>query len=212
MQPLEIGSGDSILIVAPHPDDECIGAGGILTAYAGQTDVWVLSDGRYGSHDIDPEELVEIRKREFIAEMEYLGIRQYRLFGLEDKSLQNHLSVLDNVSLAPYSVILVPHREELHPDHSAAYQIVSNAVRKQGLRDVTVYQYEVSTPMRMPSHYMDITDRMQKKRECIELHESQIREVDYYEVARSLNSFRAYLLCLRNSYVEAYCISDPESE
>ena len=46
--PIVIDSEDKIAIIAPHPDDECIGVGGILSLYPELCDVFVLTDGRYG--------------------------------------------------------------------------------------------------------------------------------------------------------------------
>lgn len=43
---LEISEKDRILILAPHPDDECIGAGGILARYPDLCRVVVLTDDR----------------------------------------------------------------------------------------------------------------------------------------------------------------------
>ena len=48
MIPIKIASEDKILIIAPRPDDECIGGGGIIAAYPNQCDVLLLTDGAYG--------------------------------------------------------------------------------------------------------------------------------------------------------------------
>ena len=48
MNKINICSDEKILIVAPHPDDECIGAGGILCTYTNQCEVIVLTDGALG--------------------------------------------------------------------------------------------------------------------------------------------------------------------
>ena len=47
--PLVIKETEKILIVAPHPDDESIGTGGLLSLYSNQCDVIVMTDGRYGN-------------------------------------------------------------------------------------------------------------------------------------------------------------------
>ena len=50
--PLVIKETEKILIVAPHPDDESIGTGGLLSLYSNQCDVIVMTDGRYGNTEI----------------------------------------------------------------------------------------------------------------------------------------------------------------
>lgn len=46
--PLSVSNQDKIVIIAPHPDDECIGTGGLLALYPTLCDVIVLTDGRQG--------------------------------------------------------------------------------------------------------------------------------------------------------------------
>ena len=80
MQVLEIKPNDNILIIAPHPDDECIGPGGVLCLYPKQCSVIVLTDGREGQGDVLPDIAKKIRKTEFVEEMRYLGIQDYHMF------------------------------------------------------------------------------------------------------------------------------------
>ena len=51
---LSFSSKDRILIVAPHPDDEAIGCGGILALYGDQCDVLILTDGSKGKSKLRP--------------------------------------------------------------------------------------------------------------------------------------------------------------
>ena len=40
---------DRIAIIAPHPDDECLGASAALLLAADRTDVFVMTDGSHGN-------------------------------------------------------------------------------------------------------------------------------------------------------------------
>ena len=50
-QEIVFTSDDSIAIIAPHPDDECLGAAAALLMAPDRTDVYVLTDGSHGSPD-----------------------------------------------------------------------------------------------------------------------------------------------------------------
>ena len=97
MQILTIKSNDRILIVAPHPDDECIGAGGILALYPQMCTVLVLTDGGQGQGDVPPEKERKIRKCEFYAEMRELGIKRYQMLDYEDGTLMRHTDCMLNI-------------------------------------------------------------------------------------------------------------------
>lgn len=63
-----IDKEDKILIVAPHPDDESIGCGGLLALYGKQCDVRLLTDGRRGKSEqrknVSDNEIIATRKEE----------------------------------------------------------------------------------------------------------------------------------------------------
>lgn len=212
MKEISIDEKDKILVVAPHPDDECIGVGGLLAAYAQSADVWVMTDGRYGSHEPFDIELANIRKAEFISEMEYVGVNDFRLYGIEDGTLKYNLDALNYESLSRYSMIFVPHSDEIHPDHKATYKIVCNAIEHQERFQGAMFQYEITTPMRGATHYLNITSNMGKKLKCISMHESQKQLLDYCEIAKSLNSFRANIAGVRNSFLEIYKYTNLEGK
>ena len=90
MKALDIRDNDRILIIAPHPDDECIGPGGVLLQYAKQCEVIVLTDGRQGQGDTAPEKEKQIRKQEFLNGMKRLNIGCFRMLDIEDGTLLSH--------------------------------------------------------------------------------------------------------------------------
>ena len=47
---LKFEKDDVIAVIAPHPDDECLGAFAALHMMPGQTDIYVISDGSHGNH------------------------------------------------------------------------------------------------------------------------------------------------------------------
>lgn len=204
MTRLEISKDDHILVVAPHPDDECIGTGGLLTLFHNQCDVWLLSDGCQGRGDKSPIEIREKRKQEFLDEMRYLQPHDFRMFGLEDGTLRNHQDFFNDIDLSSYTIIFVTGKDDVHMDHIAAYYMVQRAIRKQQLREVKVYQYEISEPLHNVTHVFDITRVIQEKKQLISFHKTQLDLYDYCIMAESINAYRAAIYRLRNSYIEAF--------
>lgn len=205
MKKLEITEKDKILILAPHPDDECIGAGGLLLRYASQCDVWLISDGRFGRREgISSSEIVRVRKNEFEAEMNDLGVNSYREFDLEDATLSMEPDLLKGENLFQYTKIFVPNKNDSHIDHRAVYQMLMNALDMEKCKEIRVYQYEITVPLDIVTDYLDVSAIMDHKKELIAMHKSQMQIIDYASMAKSLNRYRAISSGLDLSCIECF--------
>ena len=202
MNYLLIDPDDKILIVAPHPDDECIGTGGLLASYSQQCNVLVLTDGRIGQSNYPPAKTIEIRKQELKEELDSIHVC-YIAYSVEDGTLSKNHNVLDGFDLSKYTKIFVSGSNDGHPDHTAAYHIVKNAIMKQQV-ELELYLYEVHNPMTDPTHILDITDVIEKKIQLIQFHKSQLEDVLYDKMALALAKFRAIQNRRSNSYLEVY--------
>ena len=59
---------DRIAVIAPHPDDECLGTAAVLLLAPERTDIYVLTDGSHGNPEKSIEEEAEIRRKQFEAD------------------------------------------------------------------------------------------------------------------------------------------------
>lgn len=216
MKSLDISERSRILIIAPHPDDECIGCGGVLVNYAKYCDVLVLTDGRQGQGDESPLKIKENRKKEFIDEMEAIKVNSYRQLDIEDGTLLLHTDCLSGICLKGYDYIFVTGINDDHPDHKAAFMCVRQAV-KELAEDFSgkCFVYEVHTPILHPTHFLDITDSIKRKTELIRYHKSQLKELPYDKLAEQCASYRATLFRMPLKKIEVYeemMLRDDEGE
>ncbi len=209
MQILSVKEDDKLLIIAPHPDDECIGPGGILALYPHLCKVIVLTDGRQGQGDIAPEIEKEIRKREFANEMLEAGISDYEMLDYEDGSLMQHTDCLECVDLTSFTKIFVTGIHDNHPDHTASCISVRQALKKQAITDVEIYLYEVHSPLQEVTHMADITEVIEKKLTLIRCHKSQLTSLSYDKMAKSLAEYRALQNRAAGCYFETYAYMSP---
>ena len=209
LQILEIQKRDQLLIVAPHPDDECIGAGGILACCPDICQVIVLTDGRQGQGNADPQVIKKTREDEFAEEMKAAGIENYRMLGYEDGTLMQHTDCLENQDLSLYTKIFVTGIHDGHPDHTAACVSVFQALHKQEVRDVEIFLYEVHSPLHTVTHMLDITDVIDKKLQLIRFHRSQLITLPYDKLAETMAAYRALQNRLVGCYVEVYTYMNP---
>jgi LmbE family N-acetylglucosaminyl deacetylase len=115
----------ALLVIAPHPDDETLGAGGLMYAMSrGGCPVTVLSvtDGEAAYPDW--ADLSAVRARELDAALFVLGagaIRTHRLHVPDGRvaQAQSRLREAIEALALPTSLLVAPYERDGHPDHEA---------------------------------------------------------------------------------------------
>lgn len=137
---LDIGAVGAPLVVAPHPDDEILGAGGLL-AMVGRAEIVAVTDGEASHPDScvhTPAELADIRRRETCIALhrlhpgaEWVVHRLGQPDGhIDEPSLAARLRML----LTPGRWCLATWRGDGHPDHEAVGRAAARACRESGAR------------------------------------------------------------------------------
>jgi LmbE family N-acetylglucosaminyl deacetylase len=179
----------SLLVVAPHQDDEVIGAGGtlLLAQRAGvRRDVLFVTNGDSKgetSYAASPEEVVRIRDAEAEEVCARLGAGVHRL-GIANAHPQpgiEHLERLAEIlqALDP-QVILLPWLLDSPARHRMLHHLLWLAHRRRGLRDTEVWGYQVHNVL-LPNGFVDITEVADAKRELLECYRSQNEHVLRYD-------------------------------
>lgn len=209
MQPIQIDikTSDKILIIAPHPDDECIGTGGLLAKYHKQCDVLVMTDGACGIDNIRSDKTIKIRIQELQHEMDYVIPHSYSQMMLRDGELMKNEKCLMDYDFSPYDKIFIPWYDDNHPDHTGAFLAIYNSVKENPVK-AEFFEYEAHVPFHDTNRYLDITDVIEKKKKLIQFHKSQTMARDYDEIAVSLAKYRACLANLPDGFLENYIAID----
>jgi N-acetylglucosamine malate deacetylase 1 len=139
----------SALVVAPHPDDETLGCGGVLakiTRAGGTVYVLFVTDGS-ASHPghpvLSPVRLAALRRDEARAATGALGIKWHNVFFLDtpDGTLASldlaHTDevvakIADILTKTTAEVLLLTYRHDGSTDHEASIAIVQEALRLTG--------------------------------------------------------------------------------
>lgn len=184
---LILNSDDRILVVSPHPDDESIGCGGVLSLYKGHCDVLLATDGY--NENLDNKAVSEVRVKEFIKATDYLGVCKRIMLHIPEGRITEYFSDFLSVDFCKYKYIFVPNRFEEHKDHSDLFKVINKVLKRQS-SNAELLEYEVWTTIRKPNVKIDITDVVEQKKNAILIHESQVEELDYVGMIIGLNTYR----------------------
>jgi len=200
----------NILVVAPHPDDESLGCGGVIHRHAARgarvTAVF-LTSGELGLKHLQREEAWRIREAEARAAASILGIADVRFLRCPDWQLLDALeptAALLRPILATETphVLYLPHPQESHPDHQAAAAIVALALNGRKPPQ-ELYGYEVWTPLSVYDEVRDISAAMPRKLRAVRCYRSQVAGIRYDRAVQGLNRYRG-VLAARCRYAEVF--------
>lgn len=136
----ELASAGSILVIAPHPDDEILGCGGLIAEALGRRlpiHVLILTDGT-GSHEtIAPALLRSLRRTETITAIARLGGARDMVdfldfadgaLGADPMDLERAVTAVAGILRArKVGTVVAPWHADPHPDHMAASRIAAAA-------------------------------------------------------------------------------------
>ncbi len=178
------------LVIAPHPDDAELGAGGtilLLRSQGHSVGVLDLTDG-----EPTPFGSPEIRRRETDAATAVLGLSWRGNLGLPNRRLEASIEARARLAgvlrqLRP-RVLFAPYWEDTHPDHVAASALVDAArfwakLTKTDLPGEPHFPHRIlyyfSVHLRIhprPSFVLDVSDHIEDKMRAVGCYRSQFIE------------------------------------
>ena len=199
----------SLLVLAPHPDDEVFGCGGLLALAVAQgvrVQVVVLSDGAAGGDAAQ-------REQECCAAAGEIGYRTHAgalsFWRLPDRGVvpDHALSwrIVQAIEGSRADWVLAPSPFEIHPEHRAVCLAAMLACAKAGTR---LGFYEVGQPL-MPNCLVDISAVLPVKQRAMHCFASQLAVQDYGEHIVALNRYRSYTLGPGVTHAEAFHFVEP---
>lgn len=195
--PSELAALAPAVVLAPHPDDESLGCGGLIAALrnlGAAVRVVAVSDGA-GSHpnsrDYPRPRLKAVREGELLAAAAELGLppRAVTFLGLPDGAVPHpgapgFALALDRLlgAIGQPRTLLVTWRHDPHPDHQASYHLARAAQERLGPA-VRLLEYPIwgwvqpaaGTPggQAIAGFRLDVRPWLERKRRAIEAHRTQ---------------------------------------
>jgi len=192
-------SDKTLLVLAPHPDDEILGCGGLMAKIkdvGGKVFVIIFAVGNI--KQIGGESKSEARIKEVEKVMEYMKVDGYEIVYMDD-NIHLKLDVMPRKDLidiieskSKYSInkinpdiIALPSLACQNQDHESVFHASFTACRprvKEGLNNApTVLVYEQvdnlwTSRSFKPNFYVDISDYVDMKIQALSLYKSQMRE------------------------------------
>ncbi len=208
-------SANSVVVFAPHPDDEVFGCGGAILRHVAANvpvQVVIVSDGAFGVEGKEKAKIIAEREAESRKAAIILGYGEAEFWRLPDRGVIYGEAlvqrIMDKIQLSAANLVYAPSLLEMHPDHRALAMCVIEAVRRASSMP-TLAMYEVGVPL-PPNLLLDISDLAESKMAAMECFVSQNKQQRYDLDIAALNRYRTYTLPAEVTAAEAYILVSAE--
>lgn len=205
----------NILVVAPHPDDEVLGCGGILAKYAKNGDhtyVAVMTNAHIGAPEqFTPDGVINVRN-EALKAHQVLGVKETFFFDFPAPRLETtpgyEIAIALNKLINQLSIntLYLPHRGDMHKDHAIIFYaalVAARPINNCPVKDIYTYETlsetEWAAPFGsdvfIPNVYVDITGTFDVKLRAMECFASQIKSYPHPRSAKGLESLAVFRGC-----------------
>jgi LmbE family N-acetylglucosaminyl deacetylase len=198
---LSLDGVDRVLCVAPHPDDEVFGCGGLLAAWVDRgcaVHTLILTCGQQDQSAQaagEGADLAAQRRQESVRAAAELGTPAPSFLDLPDRTLRYDTALVAALSQAiaqhAPQLLLLPSLSEPHPDHQAAALAGLAAARDAAPGLHTVLFYESGAPLHANLHF-PIDAVAERKWRAVQCFTSQLGVEDYEAHARAMATLRAF--------------------
>jgi len=206
--------GGRVLVIAPHPDDEVLGCGGVIARHASLGDEVSVLIVTKGVPEIFPPDQVQLLREEVraahqllrVPRVDFLDFPAPRLDTVPAQQLADAIAQVMQ-SISP-EVVYLPHHGDLHADHRSVHHAALVATRPRNgtsIRKLVCYETlsetewapPVGDQVFAPNLFVDISAYLDTKLEAMRSYCSQLRDPPH---PRSLRAIEA-LARLRGSTV-----------
>ena len=198
--PIRAPFGKSLVVLAPHQDDETIGCGGVLTlqlATGQAAAIVMLNDGASGHDELrmTRQALTELRNEESRKAAAVIGLATPIFLNIPDLAV-GMPQVIERVQRIlterKADAVFVPFALDAHPDHRLANYILAAALAEISW-DVRVFGYEV-WGLCIPNVIVVIDEVMDSKLAMLDCFHFANKALDYTHSTKGLNMFHSRML------------------
>ena len=225
-----------VLVVAGHPDDECLGAGGAMAMHADRGDhvsVIILATGigaRKKEGESYSDEIRQLR-RDSKRALVRLGVNDVEYFDFPDNSMDSVpmlqiIKAIEGVVRAKTpDIVYTHHWGDLNVDHRICFNAVMTACRpfSSGVKRILCFEILSSTECNvqtaqtafLPNHHIVLTRReLDKKLAALKEYKSEMMKPPHPRSISSVELLARYRgMTINQEFAESFFIArDIESE
>lgn len=198
-----------VLVLAPHPDDEVLGCGGVIARHVAAGDSVEVLVATRGIIELYPEEGIAVIRGEALRAHAVLGVSRTRFLDFPAPALDTvpryKLASAINAVIreSGCECLYIPHHGDIHSDHFHLHHAALVAARpladcpvRRILAYETLSETEWAPPQKdavfYPTVFVDIGTQLSKKLEAMQCFASQVKPPPNARSLRNIEALARY--------------------
>ena len=203
LKPLQMDcvNTNKIIVIAPHPDDDILGAGGTLLkakSLGAEVHIIYVTNGEpLNSENIKRETLEVCEKAKFIPH--FLNFEPKKIDVHDDDAIKNITDIINEINPG---VIFISFFLDNHEDHRQVNYLMYNCFNSKSFKNnIEIWSYQIYSSI-LPNVIIDVTDTINKKSELIDIWKSVSKFNDLAHYILGINASNS--IYLKNSKKKLY--------
>lgn len=187
----------TVLVVAPHPDDETLGCGGALLRHKAEGDKihWLIMTSMHERQGFSAEKITnrESEIHEISQQYSFDGVHTLNFPTMELDSCARNLMITELaevVKCVEPNVIYLPYRQDIHSDHKVTFDVAAactKSFRYPSIKSVRIYETLSETEQSVapddtgfkPNLFIDISEYLAKKIKIMHLYKGETGDAPF---------------------------------
>lgn len=203
LKPLQMDcvNSNKIIVIAPHPDDDILGAGGTLLkakSLGAEVHIIYVTNGEpLQSENIKKETLEVCKKAKFIPH--FLNFEPKKINVYDDEAIKNITAIINEINPG---AIFISFFLDNHVDHRSVNHLMYNCFNSNVFNNnIEIWSYQIYSSI-LPNVIIDVTDMINKKSKLIDIWKSVSRFNDLAHYILGINASNS--IYLKNSNKKLY--------
>jgi len=195
LKPLQMDNvkSNKIVVIAPHPDDDILGAGGTLLkakSLGAEVNIIYVTNGEpLKSENIKKETLKVCKKAKFIPH--FLNFEPKKINVHDDKAIKDISSIINEINPG---VIFISFFLDNHVDHRSVNHLIYNCFKyAKFTNNIEIWSYQIYSSI-LPNVIIDVTDMISKKSKLINIWKSVSKFNDLAHYILGINASNSIYL------------------
>ena len=203
---------NTVVVIAPHADDEVLGCGATIARHVSEGDkvvVAIMTNANIGAPELFSSDYIDMVRSETKLAHKILGVSDTIFLDYPAPMLDQFPSYKISIKISKIldkykpKYLYLPFPGDMHLDHRVVYQAALVAARPQGDYSVkNIFCYEtlsetdwsptINNEYFAPNYFVNITDFFDKKIEAIKCFSSQLKKSPHPRSIEALTHLSGY--------------------